>query len=671
LRFTLLFPNVAFAASPDEPNNLDATTESDSEISLEWDEVDDADEYYIYRSENSTHTDDFKKIDTTEDTEYTDNDLDADTKYYYMVKAHNDEGTSGYSDKAYATTGSGSSSSGTSNRLAGLDRYATAVEIAKSGWSASDYAIIASGEDYPDALCGAPLAAEYNAPILLTSQNYLDYATRNQLTRLGVNKVFLIGGTGVISSGVENTLVNMGISVTRLAGSDRYETSLKVAQALGGNTQAVIATGEDFPDALSIAPIAGIKGIPILLTPRDYLPANVENYLDNNISSTYVIGGTGAISDSVYRLLPSPQRYSGQNRYETNLAVINAFSSILNFNSCYLATGESFPDALTGSALASLKKAPIILVSNIISLSTANLIKNKNVENVIALGGTGAVSESVLNSLTSDTSTPLDAPDNLDATTESDSEISLEWDEVDDTDEYYIYRSEDFFNTDDFEKIDTTEDTEYTDNDLDADTKYYYMVKAHNDNATSDYSNKAYATTDEELDAPDDLQATAESNKEISLEWDEVDNADEYHIYRSENSTDNDDFDRIATIDDTEYTDSDLNANTKYYYMLKAHNDDGTSNFSHKVYATTYALAAPANLSATAVSAAEIDLTWDEVTDAADYYIFRSTSATTGFAQIDTSDTTDYQDTDPDLVAGTTYYYKLKAHNADGTSKCE
>jgi putative cell wall-binding protein len=158
-----------------------------------------------------------------------------------------------------------------SGRLAGKNRYETSAAIAKSGWTTSDYAIIASGENFPDALCGAPLAKKYNAPILLTAKDSLDEQSKNQLSSLKVKKVFIIGGVGVISLSVEQEISSMGIEVTRIAGNDRYETSLKVAKTIGEFNQAVVATGENFPDALSIAPIAAMKGIPIILTPKDNL----------------------------------------------------------------------------------------------------------------------------------------------------------------------------------------------------------------------------------------------------------------------------------------------------------------------------------------------------------------------------------------------------------------
>lgn len=290
------------------------------------------------------------------------------------------------------------------DRLAGQNRYETSAEITKSGWTNSDYAIIASGEDFPDALCGAPLAQKYNAPILLTANDSLDEQSKNQLLRLKVKNVFIIGGVGVISSNVEQDIKNMGIEVSRIAGNDRYETSLKVAQTMGQFTQAVIATGENFPDALSIAPIAAIKGIPILLTPKENLPEGLKEFINNNVQSTYVVGGITVISDNVLNQLPSPKRLSGINRYETNISVIKEFTNELDFSNCYIGTGENFSDALAGSALVSLTKSPIILVSNPVDQSTKDLIKDNisSIKKVIVFGEKSGVPESVLISIQCD-----------------------------------------------------------------------------------------------------------------------------------------------------------------------------------------------------------------------------------------------------------------------------
>jgi len=380
------------------PEDLRAKAESSGKITLKWDTVSRATSYYIYRATSSSGT--YSNIASTKTTSYTNTGLLNDTTYYYKLKAVNNSSTSLYSSITYATAHGASNTSSLipSARLAGQDLYGTSAEVARSGWSNSDFAIIASGEDFPDALCGAPLAKKYNAPILLTAKNSLDEQSKNQLSRLKVKKVFIIGGLGIISSSVERSITSMGIQVSRIAGNDRYETSLKVAQTMGQFTQAVIATGENFPDALSIAPIAAMKGIPILPTPKNNLPEGLKEYLNNNVQSTYVVGGTGVISNNVFNQLPSPKRLSGTTGYDTNISIIKEFINELDFQNCYIATGENFPDALAGSVLASLTKSPVILVSNSVHQSTNVFVKSKSdsIHKITAFGGMIVVPESIL-----------------------------------------------------------------------------------------------------------------------------------------------------------------------------------------------------------------------------------------------------------------------------------
>ena len=380
------------------PTDLSAKAQNSGEIYLNWDSVSAADSYYVYRSTSSSGT--YTRIARPTASSYRDTDLSANTTYYYKVKAVDGSDISNYSSTVHATANSSSSNSSKipSARIAGQTMYGTSAEVARSGWTNSYYAIIASGENFPDALCGAPLAKKYNAPILLTAKNSLDEQSKNQLSRLNVKYVYIIGGPGVISSNVEQEIIRMGIQVSRIAGNDRYETSLRVANAMGHFTQAVIATGENFPDALSIAPIAAMKGMPILLTPKNALPNGLKEYLKENVNSTYVVGGTGVVSNNVYNQLPSPTRLSGTTRYETNISIIKEFTDDLDFKTCYLATGENFPDALAGSVLASLTNSPVILVSNSVHQSSNSFVKGKlnTIQKITAFGGVSAVPESIL-----------------------------------------------------------------------------------------------------------------------------------------------------------------------------------------------------------------------------------------------------------------------------------
>ncbi|TGE34709.1 cell wall-binding repeat-containing protein [Desulfosporosinus fructosivorans] len=293
-------------------------------------------------------------------------------------------------------------------RLAGADRYSTAIEIAKAGWTQSDYAVLAYGENFPDALSAGVLAKKYNAPILLTSSNDLPAVTKQALTDLHAKNVFIIGGTGVISTSIETKLQEMGIITMRIAGYDRYDTAIKIAQQLNMPSELIVTTGEDYPDALSIAPIAALKQIPIILVPKDNLPDSVKNYIATlSVTKTYVIGGSSVIDDSVFNQFTNPERIVGADKYERNIAINQRFGNDFDPNSICLATGEGFADALTGALYAAKEKAPIILVNN--SSSSANTkgyYQNRyaDASKVYVFGGTAVVSDTVVQNLSDNSS---------------------------------------------------------------------------------------------------------------------------------------------------------------------------------------------------------------------------------------------------------------------------
>ncbi|MFL0268829.1 cell wall-binding repeat-containing protein [Candidatus Clostridium radicumherbarum] len=287
-------------------------------------------------------------------------------------------------------------------RLSGNDRYKTSLAISKSGWAQANTVILATGADYPDALSASPLAKSYDAPILLTEKNALSSDTIAEIQRLKAANAILVGGTGVISTNVENQLKNMGVNITRIGGINRYETSKLVAEKLGTSNGIIVATGLDFPDALSIAPIAGIKAMPILLSPKDGLDPSIASFIKGkSIPVSYIVGGTGVLGDTVSSSVPNSKRLGGKNRYETNQIINNQFVGNLSTGTVFLATGNDFPDALSGSALSAKNNAPIILSDkNSITSDALNFIKSQSVRNVTILGGTGAISGNVLDVLT-------------------------------------------------------------------------------------------------------------------------------------------------------------------------------------------------------------------------------------------------------------------------------
>jgi putative cell wall-binding protein len=288
-------------------------------------------------------------------------------------------------------------------RLGGANRYETSVKVSQAGWSTADNVVLARGDEFADALSAAPLAKQLNAPILLTSTKALDSTVIAELKRLKVKKVYVIGGTGAISTAVENAVKAMGITVERISGSDRYATSLAIANRMTNKNQVFLATGTSYADALSISSYAAATGSPILLTDKNQISAEVAKFIKDNSSKVYVIGGTGVISEAAVKGIAGAQRISGADRYETNLAILDKFEAGFDFSNIYLATGANYPDAICGSALAGKEKAPIILVNSNDITNQKTYIDSivEKVSNIKVLGGEGVLTSASIEKLTS------------------------------------------------------------------------------------------------------------------------------------------------------------------------------------------------------------------------------------------------------------------------------
>lgn len=294
-------------------------------------------------------------------------------------------------------------------RLSGNNRYATAKAISNYGWTSSDYVIIAQGQNFPDALCAVPLAKKYNAPILLTSKDTLTEEAEEELMRLAPSNIIIIGGEGSISTKVEEYIENtfQNAAVERIGGSDRFETSTKIAEKLDFSGEVALTSSVSYADALSMAPIAAVKGMPILLTPKDNLSSYTLNYLKGKtINKAYIIGGTGVISENLKNNLENSHRIYGENRFATNVAILKEFNSELTKGNVFTALGNGpkgneFADALSGAALAAKMNAPMMLTDKTLpeeikNYALSNLTKDSK---LFALGGEAVVSDSIVNEI--------------------------------------------------------------------------------------------------------------------------------------------------------------------------------------------------------------------------------------------------------------------------------
>jgi len=211
-------------------------------------------------------------------------------------------------------------------RFEGADRYGTAIAASKAAFpdgTKTDNVVLVNGFATVDGLTASYLAGVANAPILYVSDKGADADTKAEIKRLGAKNVWLVGGTTVIPTSVEAAIKGDGYNVTRINGSDRYETAAMVAEAgakISGKKPAkvFIASGTSFADALAVSPIAYAKGYAIALTEKDSTSEFTKKELGNIGSDTKIlVGGEAVVSEKVAKDLTVSQRVAGADRAVT------------------------------------------------------------------------------------------------------------------------------------------------------------------------------------------------------------------------------------------------------------------------------------------------------------------------------------------------------------------
>lgn len=212
----------------------------------------------------------------------------------------------------------------TVRRISGANRYGTAIQVAKElgthvkeGWI--DRVVIANGFDFPDALAAGSWASWRQIPILLNPTASLRADVKEYLLNNNIQYVSIIGGSGVLSDNLMAEIEALGLKVARTSGSNRYNTSVAIAKKFFlGSNRAIVTNGRNFADALTAAPLAAYRFAPLLLVNTDLFPSGVNAYLSDHTQSEIdfvtVIGGDGAVSDSVKRSINDvlSTRYSSE-----------------------------------------------------------------------------------------------------------------------------------------------------------------------------------------------------------------------------------------------------------------------------------------------------------------------------------------------------------------------
>ncbi len=271
-------------------------------------------------------------------------------------------------------------------RLSGDNRYGTAAAIATATFpSGAPEAVIATGTNFADALTGAYLTGFREGPLLLSQPDDVPAVTMEALDNLGVTSVTLLGGTAALDASVVSELEGAGYVVSRISGSNRYDTAAQIATIPGptnvgvddqGRRTAILATGLNFADALAGGPLSHALGFPILLSGNGVIPQDTVDALEElDIEHIVILGGGAAVSAGLEAALEnegySTERLAGANREETAAVIAVYAIQRAGFDPTHVnvATGRNFADALAGAGHGGEEVAPILLLATAVETS--------------------------------------------------------------------------------------------------------------------------------------------------------------------------------------------------------------------------------------------------------------------------------------------------------------
>jgi hypothetical protein len=307
-------------------------------------------------------------------------------------------------------------------RLAGTDRRETACAMAGHSYASwedlvsvppyygpnpsrppleAKAVVLVGDSQYADALAAGPLAALLGGPLLLNHGDMV--RTTCSLMSHEVRTVYLVGGPAVLSRALESAVKSLGVDVVRLGGDDRYQTAVKVAQAIDtlrpADTpqQVFLASGTDFPDALSAGAPAGAASGAVLLTRGSRMAPDTAAYLAGRSGVTvYAVGGDAARAVN----LPAGNEIVGANRYETATLVADRFFP--EPATAAFASGATYPDALSAAAYGGHAGAPVLMMARAaLPDVVAGYVRRHRdtLRGSVLLGGTGAVDDATFTEL--------------------------------------------------------------------------------------------------------------------------------------------------------------------------------------------------------------------------------------------------------------------------------
>ena len=268
--------------------------------------------------------------------------------------------------------------------IKGVDRYKTSAKISQQTFpNHIKTVVLASGENFADSLVAGSLANKENAPVLLTQKEKLPQVIKDEITRLKPEEVIIVGGEKSVNiKGLKN--------VKRLAGKNRFETSVEVYKHVNPNGKVALASGLNFADALCATPLSSKENLPIILTDGHNLPKGITK---DKVSLIY--GGEKSVN---IKGLENARRLAGADRYETALIIAKEFGNLEKF---VLADGRNYPDALSVGPLAHKNNQPILLTDPSHTEFIKQIVRDNNTKEITVVGGEQSISQAQIETIKS------------------------------------------------------------------------------------------------------------------------------------------------------------------------------------------------------------------------------------------------------------------------------
>lgn len=298
-------------------------------------------------------------------------------------------------------------------RLGGINRAETNKVIVQSiDVEKKTPIVITNGYDgFADALSISSIAAAKGYPIFITKKTTLPDEIKSTISNIEPSEVYIVGGTGVVGSEIVNELKNLvptldDSKIVRVAGNDRYETSLNIAKYFNLSTDtAIIANGTNFPDALSGTALAAKLNAPIILTDGQDIESQKSFINAQNYSNLVLLGGIGSIDFPIEYSFKDPEKISDTEKKYIN-KLLNACDDMLINTGTVSRSLSDFNHVLSAIEDAMNKNAsdPAPSLEAIGDQFSYEFFNNS--QNVATLGGNIGVTEDILN---------LQSPDGLES----------------------------------------------------------------------------------------------------------------------------------------------------------------------------------------------------------------------------------------------------------------